>query len=594
MGYSDFFINEKTQDSGVCEFEGSKDQINLIWRFEEKKGGYIVSLKVKSTHELDLESMDSLILKYAPAKDIKNHRVLQSSFDYVHNQIGFPILSDVIDKNISCDMITGLFPDNKEIGLFLGTIMPQNNIHKYSYRADGINSIEFTATTQFIPDIGNSRILTSESTWLCTTFPVRKAFDLYSSYIPLLPIKSLPAKGWNSWDYYYFTISMDSLAENMNQIKKDPIFNRHLKYIVVDEGWEHMVGEWYTNYKFPRDLEEFASQISSRGFIPGIWTSPLNIDPMSYAGWRMPQIMIKNQHTDPFVHNGKYLLDPTSPSAKSYLKELYTKLYRAGFRFFKVDFVSDLLKADRFYDKSKTPYEALRDLFRLIRECVKESHILGCSLPPACGPGTADSGRTGIDIHNQWNHLEWTLQCYTFKYWMNNRIWINDIDFLIVRGKDTSLEPFTNVMNPNQNNPNAPRWRRGPVFDQVEAQTWTNIVMMTGGNIFLSDRLSMVNEKGKELLYKCLESGSLPGKPLDLCCGYNASLWLQETDFSYRLTIINWSEITTQMSFDFTEYELDTPAEVTDFWTGKKFSPTSGRIDLALKRHESAVLSWNK
>ena len=50
--------------------------------------------------------------------------------------------------------------------------------------------------------------------------------------------------------------------------------------------------------------------------------------------------------------------------------------------------------------------------------------------------------------------MEWVVDSILHNYWLHNRIWINDPDFLIVRGMDTSTEKETNVMNPNANNPN--------------------------------------------------------------------------------------------------------------------------------------------
>jgi hypothetical protein len=521
--------------------------------------------------------------------------VLQNSDNYVRNPIGFPTVREALEINAPCNMITGAFQDNKSNGLFLGTLIPQNNKHTYNMEMLEDNILKYTCTTKFISSLTSSTSLSSETTWISANKNVSESFDTYASFAPYLSGDPKPVTGWNSWDYYYFSVSLDALIENMEELRKDPILSENVKYIVIDDGWQHKNGEWEPNYKFPGGLERTVKEITDRGFVPGIWTAPLLIDISSYAGLRKPEILLKNHYGDPIVHSGTYLLDPTTPEGKDFLRKLYTRLYEIGFRLFKIDFVKSIFNADKFYDKTKGPYEAIRDMFSLIRECVtEESHILGCSLPIECGQGVADSGRTGIDIHNQWTHLEWALECYTFKYWAHKRIWINDPDFLIVRGNDTSVEKETNVLNPNQNNPNPSRWRSGDVFDKYEAQTWVNIVMLTGGNVFLSDRIIMLNEEGKKLIYKGLQNTGVAAEPLDMCCGYHPSVWLHKLKDEYRLTIINWFEEKTIYSFNFSEHCIEPPNEIMNFWTGEKSKVQDGILSIELNRHESAVFQWEK
>ncbi|HHV95345.1 MAG TPA: hypothetical protein GXX37_02540 [Clostridiaceae bacterium] len=595
LSRDDFRLTVSKKEN-ITEFSGRWRDINVIWEFKKICGGYAIRLKAFSEHELNCISFDSLIFKYKPlTENFLDWRVLQNSEDYVRNPIGFPTVKEALEMNSPCNLITGVFRDNISKGLFLGTVIPQNNRHTYKIEMPEDNVLEFTCTTKFIPSLSSSTSLSSETTWISANKNVKESFDTYANFTPCLPGDPKPITGWNSWDYYYFSVSLDALIENMEEIRKDPNLSENVKYIVIDDGWQHKYGEWEPNYKFPGGLEKAVKEITDRGFIPGIWTAPLLIDTASYAGLRMPELMIKDQYGDPVVHSGSYLLDPTTPSGKDFLKKLYTRLYEIGFRLFKVDYVRSILRVDSFYDKTKAPYEVLRDMFALIRECVTdESHILGCSLPVECGQGVADSGRTGIDIHNQWTHLEWALECYTFKYWAHKRIWINDPDFLIVRGKDTSVEKETNVLNPNQNNPNPPRWRKGDVFDKYEAQTWTNVVMLTGGNVFLSDRISMLNEEGKKLIYKGLQNIGVAAEPLDMCCGYHPSIWLQKLEDEYRLTIINWLDEKKTYNFNFNNYCIEPPKEVTNCWTGVNINIEDGILSVRLNRHESAVFQWKR
>ena len=251
-----------------------------------------------------------------------------------------------------------------------------------------------------------------------------------------------------------------------------------------------------------------------------------------------------------------------------------------------------------FHQEGMGPYDAIRELFRIIRGCVgSESHIIGCSLPEECGSGVADSGRTGIDIHNQWTHVEWVVDSLLHNYWLQGRVWINDPDFLIVRGSDTSLEKETNVMNPRRFNPNpqgfTKRWRQGPVFQYDEARTWTNLVILTGGSVFLSDRIAMLNRKALELIYLALEPSGAAAEPLDLADEARPSFWLQKLPDGNRLGLINWSKEEVTVTFDFERFGLPVPDVISDFWGEREIVTEQSRIHFVLKGHASALLSYH-
>jgi hypothetical protein len=382
------------------------------------------------------------------------------------------------------------------------------------------------------------------------------------------------------------------VIENMQVIRADPALSRAVRYVVVDEGWEHLNGEWFPNYKFPGGLEHLAHEIARRGFVPGIWTSPVMVNTTSKTALRDYQMLVRDQYGDPEVVYGHYLVDPTHPQGAAFLRELYTRLYRAGFRFFKVDYVDALLQAGRFHDPTKGPYEVLRDLFALIRACVTErSHILGCSLPQECGPGCADSLRSGIDIHNQWTHVEWAADYMQLGYWWHERIAVADPDFLIVRGRDTSPDAETNVLNPKAHHPDPPRWRRGPVFTLDEARTWATLVHMSGGSVFLSDRLCALNDAGREVIAEALHPIGIASRPLDLGEGERASLWFAQGDVCH-LAVINWTDQPQTRTIDLAAWGIVAPDTLREVWSGKTLHVRDGRLTTSLAPHASALFHW--
>jgi hypothetical protein len=198
----------------------------------------------------------------------------------------------------------------------------------------------------------------------------------------------------------------------------------------------------------------------------------------------------------------------------------------------------------------------------------------------------------GIDIHNQWTHIEWAVDFCQLSWWGHERLAANDPDFLVVRGIDTSLEAETNVLNPNAHNPNPPRWRRGPVFNLDEARTWATFVALTGGNLFLSDRISKLNAAGKELIHKVLELDPLPAEPLDLGDGERAAFWYAKGERESRLGVINWSNAAVTRQFNFAEWGLPAPQSSIDIWTGETIPVVEGILTVSLPAHACSFVTW--
>lgn len=108
----------------------------------------------------------------------------------------------------------------------------------------------------------------------------------------------------------------------------------------------------------------------------------------------------------------------------------------------------------------------------------------------------------------------------------------------------------------------------------------------------MSDRISVLNQKGFELLRKSAQPTGVRPEPLDLCDNARASLWLQKLPTENRLTVINWSEAPVVRSLNLEDYGIKSPAHFTEFWTGEKVSAAAGVVNLKLPPHGTAILTW--
>lgn len=489
-------------------------------------------------------------------------------------------------------MLTGLFYGADKPCLFLGSRLPQNNIHNYQVTALNDDTVEITGTTEFTVGQGAMEQLTGETAILVLDQTPLQAMQTYADHLPELTNLAEPMVGWNSWDYYFNTVSAEDVKENLAFIQADPRLKAALKTAVVDDGWETCVGEWYANHRFPAGLTALAEMIRSYGLTPGIWTNGAQTESLSVPGLRHPEYFIPDEFGIPLTADGRNIIDPTHPATEAFIMDTYTRLYQAGFRVFKVDFISTILQGKRFYDPACGPYEAVRRLIRLIRKAVgPDSHIVGCSFPAECGPGLVESSRISVDIHNHWLHVIWIMEFMQARFWQNGKLFRSDPDMLLVRGSDTSLEAETNVFNPwNLVPPGegrfASRWRRGPVFNYDEAETWANLVVFSGGDIMLGDRLSKLNAKGLALVYSHLAPHSCAAVPLDLGDSEVAELWYDKDTNS--LLAVNTQDTQRELTVDFARYGLTPPQTLT---CDKSHTYENGILTISLNLHQSAVIT---
>ena len=489
----------------------------------------------------------------------------------------------------------GLFRSSREPCLLFGTQLPSSWMLLYQAALEQKDRVRFTAVNRFTGSQADQYSLSAETILVFTGLTPPEAVARYGRTLPPLPAERFadPLIGWSTWDYYFTAFGPEDIAENMRQIRADPALSSRVRCIFVDDGWQHREGEWHANYRFPEGAAGIAQQIVRGGFEPGIWTNGCQVWPLSEAGLRRGQMFLRDSLGNAITFEGRYIIDPTHPDGEAYLFETYRRLREDGFRLFKVDFVSALLLAERFFESPCGPYDAIRRLFSIIRRAVgPESTIIGCSYPADCGPGYVDSSRYAVDIHNHWSHVLWILETMQLSFWENGRLYRVDPDFLVVRGRDTSSEAETEVFNPFPNAPYvldspANRWRRGPVFDRWEAETWANLAVFSAGNLILSDRLSRLNSLGRALIETHLQPNRSAAVPLDLGDGAQASVWYSRED--RKLLVINLREEAAAVQVPCAAYSLEIPQTAV---CSKPFSYSGGLISVELHRHESAAFTW--
>lgn len=544
---------------------------SVTWRFTPDETGTRISLEIASPNPLGIRRIDSAVFSVDTPQP--TDRIYFGGRDMYANETRFPHeLGQEQEYVIHC---AGLFPDLAARGTLLSGIEPFQNIYGTAVCHHSDGSFTFSAMTEYTDGMAQERYLRTEDAYLCEQITLDRFFTAYREMLPQSHFPMPKLTGWNTWDYYLDKVTPQDIAENVEALKQMP-FADALDYIVIDDGWQKGWGDWRENEKFACGLTAVANHIRQAGFIPGIWMTPVGIREDSEPFRAHTDWLCRNERGELLHEMGLYYLDPTHPDAERFILDNYRYQYEAGFRLFKMDYVSPLLHVKKFHDQTATPYGVLAKLVRRVQECTgPDAVVLGCSLPLECGADIAPSMRIAVDIHNHFSHAVWIAQSLAWSWMHNNRTTRIDADFLIVRGEETSCEEL--IWADGKRNDFAPpprarqtnrdrfkcRWRHGDQFNAIEAETWANLVAISGGNIFLSDRMSVLNERGIAIIDRALRLAGDTVRPRYLADDLRLpSVWMGD----HALLIVNWEDVPRRITVsDMTrDFEADKPCILTD------------------------------
>lgn len=308
-----------------------------------------------------------------------------------------------------------------------------------------------------------------------------------------------PPSGWCSWYYYYNRITADEIKRNADWIAQN-LKDYGAEYVQIDDGWQGNgtrdgARNWEavnTNH-FPDGMASIAKYIKSRGLEPGLWIAPHGQSSDAVVRARPGVFLLKPDGTTASdTWEGRYLVDPTSPSSQAYLANLFKRFSGWGYDYFKIDgqpiVVDEYAKRGNFM---KSPSEDAGGLYRktlaTIRNAIgRDRYLLGCWGIPLEGAGIMNGSRTGGDVVLGWGGFQVALRPTLKFYYLHNIVWYSDPDALLVRS------PLT--------------------LDQ--ARVWATLEGLTGQALMSSDRLMDLGGERVELLRRVYPAADI--RPLDL------------------------------------------------------------------------------
>ncbi len=566
----------------VTVYRASVDNAEVTWTHTPYAGGILVDLSVSSNVPLGIRRIDSVVCNPCFPK-MTDHIALIGRAT-TENEIRFP--SELGVNTEYCETAMGWYEDLSLSGSLVAGVSPFRNICAATACKGEDGCVTFCVKTEYTKSLQQATRLDAERAYVNQAVSIDEFYTLYRDLLPQSSFPMPKLTGWNTWDYYLDRVTAEDVFENVEALKTMSFADR-LDYIVIDDGWQKGWGDWVENEKFSCGLSEVARRIREAGFIPGIWMTPVGVRDDVAVFRAHPEWFCRGEDGELFETSGLYYLDPTHPDARQFILDAYLYQYRAGFRLFKMDYVSPLLEIKDFYDKTATPYGVLADLVNDVKAYTgPDVVILGCSLPLECGADIAPSMRLGLDIHNHFSHVKAIARSIAWSSVYNNKITRVDPDFLVVRGEETADEPL--IWEGDRNDyPAPPRakqtskdrmkliWRHGDQFNALEAETWANLVALSGGNIFLSDRMSVLNERGIQIIENAFRLAGESLRPKYLSDDYrNPSVFLGDK----ALVVVNWEEIPRTVTV---------PGIETPLCSEKPFDLTDKQLTVTLLPHES-------
>lgn len=415
-----------------------------------------------------------------------------------------------------------------------------------------------------------------------------------------------PICGWNSWDYYRWTITEDEVLENARFIANDPVLSQHVKRIIIDDGWQYCYGEWEANRYFPSGMEYLAKELKKMNFVPGLWIAPGIVEPHARIAQWDYDMLARSRGGQPCLayqcmKRMGFVLDPTVEKSQKFLQDLFRRYTDYGYEYFKIDFLRPMLNAFR----RKDVLCRRDDIVRLVVENVRKgtgdrAEILGCGYVFSSGAEGVDAVRIGADIHATWHNVKGNTPSVAARYWQHRKLWINDPDFAVCRAAHTSNDPDLNrlqacyVYVKPEDQYLLDKEHDLATFKENEPEVLLSVAIISGGVLNLSDKMTLLNEKGLELCRKCVcaEPGE-GGVALDLFSNEVAERFVQKFKSGIRLLAINWNDSENQtFSFDLEKCGISKDMKASDFWNGQSIAHDGKVLEFELAPHTCRLIEF--
>lgn len=401
--------------------------------------------------------------------------------------------------------------------------------------------------------------------------------------------------GWCSWYYYFTDVTQADVLENLEVLAEDgrdgPTFG--CEYVMVDDGHQSEIGDWLVTdpERFPDGMASLAGRIRDAGFDAGIWWAPFLVHPSSRVATEHPDWLLRNERGRPVVGmlNPNWsltapmrVLDTTSPPVLEHLREVAATISGWGYSIQKLDFLYAAALPGARHDPTVTRARALRMGLDAIRQGAgQDGFLLGCGCPLGPAVGVVDAMRIGADVTPYWSNLidkvvgrgrhalatRNAIVNVATRAPLDRRWWLNDPDCLMVREDRTKLT-------------------------DAEVHVLATVMGMTDGMLVISDRLSLLSPRRREVIARARELAGGRIEVADLFEQQLPELLVAHHDGHVDVAALNLGDRPRRTTVDLHLRGVPCPdGTLRELWTGAPVPVTAGIADLGtMPAHSARVL----
>jgi alpha-galactosidase len=224
-------------------------------------------------------------------------------------------------------------------------------------------------------------------------------------------------RGWCSWYHLGLAVTEGDvarhaafLAKRMPELVRTSA-NGYRPVIQLDDGWMprwQRWGDWVANEFFAEGFHALTTRVHRHRLEAGIWLAPFHVAADSKLAQAHPDWLLKAADgtplADPRLGRPYHILDTTHPEAQRFLDDLFRRLRKDGFTYFKVDFLYGAAYEAVRHDADVTGTQALRSGLKRIFDAVnppgkpEKAFVLACGAPLMPIVGLVHGARTGGDV----------------------------------------------------------------------------------------------------------------------------------------------------------------------------------------------------
>ena len=252
--------------------------------------------------------------------------------------------------------------------------------------------------------------------------------------------------GWNHWLAFFRQVTEQDIVNATDWVAAN-LKDYGMTHIQLDDGYDHVEHRhWNKDWDpktFPHGPTWLANYIKSKGFTPGLWTVPY-----SYCAQHgKPEWFLRDEKGNVVMdYQGGGELDFSREEViRDYWIPLFQSLKTQGWEYYKFDMGNTVQMwekyKERFYDKTKTPYDVSLRTMKIFRE-IMGPEVWHTNHPDNSGGrmGFIDVAGCGRDPGPGWTEISNFFEVISNNTYQNHIVWYSDPDCIVLRGKPTRAD----------------------------------------------------------------------------------------------------------------------------------------------------------